>query len=95
MPDTVSIPWGATRMRPYSEASPCQVLTPVIDPDTQIAVFHDEQGRTVEMGKHGTSTDQTVPTSTGGGGGDGQSGGQAQPTDVDSVTSNDQDQSGE
>ncbi|MFJ6141675.1 putative ATP-grasp-modified RiPP [Kitasatospora sp. NPDC092286] len=94
MPNTVTAPWGTTRMRPYADAPPWPALTPVIDPGTQVAAFHDEQGRTVEMmGKHGTSTDQTGPTSTGGGGGDGQSGGQAQPTDVDTMTSNDQDQS--
>ncbi|MEU3563694.1 putative ATP-grasp-modified RiPP [Kitasatospora sp. NPDC006786] len=93
MPNAVTAPWGATRMRPFADTPPWPALTPVIDPDTQVAVFHDEQGRTVELGKHGTSTDRTGPTSTGGGGGDGQSGGQAQPTDVDTVTSNDQDQS--
>ncbi|MFJ6776538.1 putative ATP-grasp-modified RiPP [Kitasatospora sp. NPDC091257] len=93
MPNAVAAPWGTTRMRPFADAPPWPALTPVIDPDTQVAVFHDERGRTVELGKHGTSTDQTGPTSTGGGGGDGQSGGQAQPTDVDTVTSNDQDQS--
>ncbi|MER5355722.1 putative ATP-grasp-modified RiPP [Kitasatospora sp. NPDC002551] len=93
MPNTAAAPWGTTRMRRYADTPPAPVLTPVIDPDTQVAVFHDEQGRTVELGKHGTSTDQTGPTSTGGGGGDGQSGGQTTPTDVDTLTSNDQDQS--
>ncbi|MFE6053209.1 putative ATP-grasp-modified RiPP [Kitasatospora sp. NPDC056446] len=90
MPKTVTTPWGATRMRPYADAPPWPALTPVIDPRTQVAVFHDRQGRTVELGKHGTSTDQSGPTNTGAGG-DSQSGGQAQPTDVDTVTSNDQD----
>ncbi|MGW6917585.1 putative ATP-grasp-modified RiPP [Kitasatospora sp. NPDC054939] len=85
-------PWGTTRMRPYPPAAPAAELSVVIDPATQVAVYVDEQGRTVEMGKHGTSTNTSSPTSTGGG--DGQSGQQNQPTDVDSVNANDQDQGG-
>jgi putative ATP-grasp target RiPP len=76
-------------MGPFVESGPVPAITAVIDPETQVAVYYDDQGRTVEMGKHGTSTDSSTPTSTGGG--DGQSGGQAQPTDSDSITSNDQD----
>ncbi|TQF04373.1 putative ATP-grasp-modified RiPP [Kitasatospora acidiphila] len=91
MPNTVPAPWGTTRMRPYADTPPVAALTAAIDPRTQVAVFHDQQGRTVEMGKHGTSTDTSAPTSTGGGDGDGQSGGQSQPTDLDSITANDQD----
>ncbi|MFJ7274016.1 putative ATP-grasp-modified RiPP [Kitasatospora sp. NPDC098663] len=83
-------PWGTTRMEPYPESSPIPALTPVIDPETQVAVFVDEHGRTVELGAHGTSTETSTPTSTGGG--DGQSGQQNAPTDMDSMPANDQDQ---
>ncbi|MFJ2577334.1 putative ATP-grasp-modified RiPP [Kitasatospora aureofaciens] len=85
-------PWGTTRMRPYLDTGPVAALTAVIDPKTQVAVYFDDQGRTVEMGKHGTSTNTSSPTNTGGG--DGQGGGQNQPTDMDSIQTNDQDQGG-
>ncbi|MFF0388067.1 putative ATP-grasp-modified RiPP [Kitasatospora sp. NPDC004615] len=77
-------------MEPYAPTVAVPQYTPVIDPKTQIAVIVDEHGRTVEMGAHGTSTNTSTPTSTGGG--DGQSGGQAAPTDLDSMQANDQDQ---
>ncbi|WP_327064747.1 putative ATP-grasp-modified RiPP [Kitasatospora sp. NBC_01302] len=83
-------PWGTTRMGPYAESSPIPALTPLIDPETQIAVIVDEHGRTVELGAHGTSTNTSTPTNTGGG--DGQGGGQNTPTDMDSIPANDQDQ---
>ncbi|GHF51088.1 hypothetical protein GCM10018790_31110 [Kitasatospora xanthocidica] len=35
-------PWGITRMGPYPESSPIPALTPVIDPETQVAGFVDE-----------------------------------------------------
>ncbi|RKT11075.1 putative ATP-grasp target RiPP [Streptomyces sp. 1114.5] len=57
-------PWGTTRMAPYPESSPIPALTPVIDPETQIAVVVDEHGRTVELGGHGTSTSGLTPTTT-------------------------------
>ncbi|MFG2905084.1 putative ATP-grasp-modified RiPP [Kitasatospora sp. NPDC048286] len=83
-------PWGTTRMRPYPDTTPIPAVSAVIDPETQMAVFVDDQGRKVEMGAHGTSTETSAPTNTGGG--DGQSGGQNTPTDMDSMSSNDQDQ---
>ncbi|MFJ1936894.1 putative ATP-grasp-modified RiPP [Kitasatospora sp. NPDC088160] len=83
-------PWGTTRMGPFQETEPVPRLTAVIDPETQVAVYFDDQGRKIELGAHGTSTNATGPTSTGGG--DGKSGKQNQPTDVDTMTSNDQDQ---
>ncbi|RAJ40456.1 putative ATP-grasp target RiPP [Kitasatospora sp. SolWspMP-SS2h] len=83
-------PWGTTRMAPYAPSAAVPQFTPVIDPETQIAVIVDEHGRTVELGAHGTGTNTSSPTSTGGG--DGQSGGQSAPTDTDSIQANDQDQ---
>ncbi|MFH8381965.1 putative ATP-grasp-modified RiPP [Kitasatospora sp. NPDC018058] len=82
-------PWGTTRMGPYPESSPIPALTPVIDPETQVAVFVDEHGRTVEMGAHGTSTSGLTPTTTSPGDGAGPGG----ATDADSTESYDQDQS--
>ncbi|MEU7067276.1 putative ATP-grasp-modified RiPP [Streptomyces sp. NPDC046161] len=65
-----SAPWGTTRMAPYAETDVVPLLTPVIDPDTQVAVITDECGRTVELGDHlaanslSNSTSTTVSSST-------------------------------
>ncbi|WP_031065569.1 putative ATP-grasp-modified RiPP [Streptomyces sp. NRRL WC-3742] len=80
-------PWGISRMGPYAATTTLPAFTPVIDPETQIAVIVDENGRTVELGSHGTSTSGVTPTQTGP---DGQPGA---PTDADSYESYDQDQS--
>ncbi|MFR9723879.1 putative ATP-grasp-modified RiPP [Streptomyces sp. MS19] len=82
-------PWGTRRMGPYAATTAVQQCTPVIDPRTQIAVIVDEQGRTVELGAHGTSTSGLTPTSTSPGDGSGPGG----ATDADSTESYDQDQS--
>ncbi|WP_457027878.1 putative ATP-grasp-modified RiPP [Kitasatospora sp. P5_F3] len=87
---TTPAPWGTQRMAPYAPTAIVPQYTPVIDPETQIAVIVDKHGRTVEMGAHGTSTNTSTPTNTGGG--DGQGGGQNAPTDMDSMPANDQDQ---
>ncbi|MFB6888936.1 putative ATP-grasp-modified RiPP [Kitasatospora sp. NPDC056327] len=83
------VPWGLTRMRPYAAGGVVAVprLTPVIDPETQVAVVVDEQGRRVELGSHGTSTAGVTPTQTTADGNPGS------PTDSDSTESYDQDQS--
>ncbi|GAA3036386.1 hypothetical protein GCM10020229_54710 [Kitasatospora albolonga] len=57
-------PWGTTRMAPYAETSTIRVLTPVIDPETQIAVIIDEAGRTVELGRHLAADSPSNSTST-------------------------------
>ncbi|MFJ8472139.1 putative ATP-grasp-modified RiPP [Kitasatospora sp. NPDC094011] len=80
-------PWGTTRMGPFTATVPVPQYTPVIDPDTQIAVIVDEHGRTVELGGHGTSTSGLTPTTTTPDGNPGA------PTDADSTESYDQDQS--
>ncbi|MFF1905110.1 putative ATP-grasp-modified RiPP [Kitasatospora sp. NPDC058218] len=82
-------PWGTTRMQPFAEAVAIPAFTPVIDPETQIAVIVDEAGRTVELGGHGTSTSGLTPTTTSPGDGSGPGG----ATDADSTESFDQDQS--
>ncbi|MFG2908436.1 putative ATP-grasp-modified RiPP [Kitasatospora sp. NPDC048286] len=85
------VPWGIGRMRPYAATTATlPALTPVIDPETQIAVVVDENGRTVELGSHGTSTSGLTPTTTRPGDGAGPGG----STDADSTESYDQDQSG-
>ncbi|WP_329027651.1 putative ATP-grasp-modified RiPP [Streptomyces sp. NBC_00690] len=78
-------------MGPYAATVTVPEFTPVIDPDTQIAVIVDEQGRRVELGDHGTSTSGLTPTATSPG--DGSQPGTA--TDSDSTESYDQDQSGD
>ena len=84
-----STPWGTSRMEPYAATVAVPQFTPVIDPDTQIAVIVDEYGRTVELGGHGTSTSGLTPTTTTPGDGSGPGG----ATDSDSAESYDQDQS--
>ncbi|WP_316529558.1 putative ATP-grasp-modified RiPP [Kitasatospora brasiliensis] len=80
-------PWGTTRMEPFAATVPVPQFTPVIDPETQVAVFVDERGRTVDMGGHGTSTPGLTPTQTT------PDGNPKSPTDVDTTESYDQDQS--
>ncbi|MGW1176077.1 putative ATP-grasp-modified RiPP [Kitasatospora sp. NPDC002543] len=82
-------PWGIGRMGPYPATATLPAFTPVIDPKSQIAVIVDENGRTVELGSHGTSTSGVTPTHTSPG--DGASPGGA--TDSDVTESYDQDQS--
>ncbi|MDX3231518.1 putative ATP-grasp-modified RiPP [Streptomyces sp. ME19-01-6] len=57
-------PWGTTRMAPYAETGTVPLRTPVIDPETQIAVVIDEHGRTVELHNHQTSSSTSNSTST-------------------------------
>ncbi|WP_263053845.1 putative ATP-grasp-modified RiPP [Streptomyces avicenniae] len=76
-------------MGPYAAAVEVPRSTPVIDPETQIALIVDENGRTVELGAHGTSTSGLTPTTTSPGDG-------AAPevaSDADSTESYDQDES--
>ncbi|MEW2726284.1 putative ATP-grasp-modified RiPP [Streptomyces albidoflavus] len=82
-------PWGTGRMRPYVATAPVPQATPTIDPDTQVALIVGEDGRTVELGGHGTSTSGLTPTTTMPGDGAGPGG----STDADSTESYDQDQS--
>ncbi|MBC3982473.1 putative ATP-grasp-modified RiPP [Streptomyces sp. AC563] len=82
-------PWGTQRMGPYAATTSVPQYTPVIDPETQIAVIVDEHGRTVELGSHGTSTSGLTPTTTAPGDG----AGPGAATDADSTESYDQDQS--
>ncbi|MET8539944.1 putative ATP-grasp-modified RiPP [Kitasatospora sp. NPDC004799] len=83
------VPWGISRMGPYATTATLPAYTPVIDPETQIAVIVDESGRTVELGSHGTSTSGVTPTHTSPG--DGAKPGGA--TDSDVTETYDQDQS--
>ncbi|WP_254407958.1 DUF6415 family natural product biosynthesis protein [Streptomyces sp. AC495_CC817] len=65
-------PWGLTRMEPYPK--PHAVAAAVgLDPVSQRAVFHDSQGRPVEMGKHGTGSGTETRTQTSQGDGSGPS----------------------
>ncbi|MFE6847359.1 putative ATP-grasp-modified RiPP [Streptomyces sp. NPDC057686] len=57
-------PWGVTRMAPYAETDPAPLLTPVIDPETQIAVIIDEHGRTVQLGDHLVSNSRSTSTNS-------------------------------
>lgn len=48
-------PWGVRRMRPYPTVERQPFVHVSIDPATQLALYYDACGRTVEMGRHGTS----------------------------------------
>lgn len=84
-----TVPWGTGRMEPYAATAAIPAFTPVIDPETQIAMIVDDQGRTVELAGHGTSTSGVTPTHTAPG--DGAEPGGA--TDSDVTETYDQDQS--
>lgn len=51
-------------MAPYAEKNLAPQLTPVIDPETQIAVVIDEHGRTVQLGDHLAGLSPMNSTST-------------------------------
>nr|WP_229848633.1 putative ATP-grasp-modified RiPP [Kitasatospora griseola] len=51
-------------MAPYTEAAVVPLLTPVIDPETQIAVIIDEYGHAVELGDHLAASSPSNSTST-------------------------------
>ncbi|MFF2040979.1 putative ATP-grasp-modified RiPP [Kitasatospora sp. NPDC058170] len=74
-------------MEPFAATVPVPQYTPVIDPDTQMAVLVDDRGRTVELAGHGTSTSGVTQTQTTP---DGNSTG---ASDTDVTESYDQDQS--
>ncbi|MFH9863589.1 putative ATP-grasp-modified RiPP [Streptomyces sp. NPDC017202] len=59
-------PWGTTRMAPYAETEPVALITPAIDPQTQVARVVDEHGLMVELHDHhtGSSTSSSTSTST-------------------------------
>ncbi|WP_411079067.1 putative ATP-grasp-modified RiPP [Streptomyces sp. cmx-18-6] len=83
-------PWGTGRMGPYETAVTVPQFTPVLDPETQVALVVDANGRAIEMGGHGTSTSGLTPTQTTPGDGSGPGG----ANDSDTTESYDQDQSG-
>ncbi|MEV4877066.1 putative ATP-grasp-modified RiPP [Streptomyces cyaneofuscatus] len=82
-------PWGTGRMGPYEVGPTTPPLTPVLDPETQVALVLDGHGCMVEMGGHGTSTSGLTPTQTTPGDGAGPGG----ANDSDATESYDQDQS--
>ncbi|MFE3721002.1 putative ATP-grasp-modified RiPP [Streptomyces cyaneofuscatus] len=82
-------PWGTSRMGPYEVTPTVPQPTPVLDPETQVALVLDGHGRMVEMGGHGTSTSGLTPTQTTPGDGAGPGG----ANDSDATESYDQDQS--
>jgi putative ATP-grasp target RiPP len=57
-------PWGISRLAPYPTTVKLPYATVAIDPTTQLGVFRDHQGKTVEMGKHGTSSGTETSTAT-------------------------------
>ncbi len=58
-------PWGLGRLRPYPPTRTAAYTTVELDPQTQLAVYRDEHGQVIEMGKHGTSKGtETTPQST-------------------------------
>ncbi|WP_284581206.1 putative ATP-grasp-modified RiPP [Streptomyces sp. 2P-4] len=57
-------PWGASRLAPYPTTIPRPHASVSVAPETQLAVFLDRAGHTVEMGKHGTNSGTETSTST-------------------------------
>ncbi|MGW0712543.1 putative ATP-grasp-modified RiPP [Streptomyces sp. NPDC002643] len=63
-------PWGLTRMEPYPKLHAAATAV-ALDPASQTALFHDSQGRPIEMGKHGSGTGTETKTQTSQGDGSG------------------------
>ena len=61
---TPTRPWGVGRLAPYPVTLPRPHASVAVDPDTQLGVFRDRDGRVVEMGKHGTSRGTETSTTT-------------------------------
>jgi putative ATP-grasp target RiPP len=58
-------PWALGRMRPYPPVKPEPWASVELDPATQLAVYRDQHGQLIEMGRHGTSRGtETRPQST-------------------------------
>lgn len=53
---TAVAPWGSSRLAPYRNTVQLPYATVTIDPDTQLGVARDRNGRVVEMGQHGTAS---------------------------------------
>jgi putative ATP-grasp target RiPP len=61
---SVPRPWGLTRMRPFeSEPTPVPIRYDV-DPQTQLGIYYDAVGQTIEAGKHGTIANTQKPHMT-------------------------------
>ncbi|WP_246234227.1 putative ATP-grasp-modified RiPP [Streptomyces boluensis] len=57
-------------MAPYAETGTVTRRTPVIDPETQIAVVVDEHGRSVELNDYNNQTSSSTSSHTGTSSGD-------------------------
>lgn len=62
-------PWGANRLAPYPHTVTWPFTRTEIDPVTQMTVYFDADGRTVDMSGHGSSQSTSSPTATGSDGG--------------------------
>lgn len=62
-------PWGASRLAPYPHTVAWPFTRTEIDPVTQMTVYFDTDGRTVDMSGHGSSQSTSSPTATGSDGG--------------------------
>lgn len=65
------IPWAMRLMTRPSPCAPAPYERVEFDPESQRSRYLDNAGRRVEMGKHGTSRDQSTASMSGGGDGNG------------------------
>jgi putative ATP-grasp target RiPP len=81
---TVRRPWGLSRMIDRLPEAAADFALVLLDPSTQLAVFFDDTGARIDMGRHGTNKSASSGTRSGGGG-DGE--GPPKPQTTDDATS--------
>lgn len=57
-------PWGVGRLAPYPTTTRRPFVSVRLDPQSQLGVYTDRDGRPVEMGKHGTGKGTETSTYT-------------------------------
>lgn len=62
-------PWGLSRVTDRLPPSPLPYREVVLDPDSQTARYYDDQGRVIDMGRHGTNKQTGTASKSGGGDG--------------------------
>ncbi|MFJ9434122.1 putative ATP-grasp-modified RiPP [Streptomyces sp. NPDC101490] len=79
---TAEKPWGLERLAPYALTVPVPYARIEIDPVTQTTCYLGADGRSIDMGEHGTNTATATATATGADGGGTRP---PQPADTDAL----------
>ncbi|GAB3116718.1 hypothetical protein GCM10027160_26170 [Streptomyces calidiresistens] len=68
MREGIVFPWGLTRMESYPAVIRVAGRAVMLDAATQTTVYHDSDGKIIDMGTHGTGTGLETKTRTSGDG---------------------------